>query len=113
MQTKEQLLAEIITITSYQYYLFSTRDVGKATLICTGAGGKTIYVHFMNDTDNLQPARKIDDSRYALSYRYADMPGLVDMLRNEKPVYLVYVPTGTNNTRLSTGSEPVGEGEQP
>jgi hypothetical protein len=43
---------------------------------------------------------------------YSDMFNVVDMLRNESPVYLVYVPEGNNNTRLSTDKEPVGEGEE-
>jgi hypothetical protein len=46
-----------------------------------------------------------------LHYRYEDMPAIIDMLRNEAPISLIYVPEGTNNTRISTSPEPVGEGE--
>ena len=107
-------MAETFEIKRYQYYNFSSRDSGsKAVVICTGDAGKTAYMHFMGGTGDLQAARKIDDNRYILNYRFSDMPNIVDMLRNEKPIYLIYVPEGTNNTRLSTGSEPVGEGEEP
>ncbi len=33
------------------------------------------------------------------------------MLRNEAPVYLYWIPEGTNNTRISTTAELVGEEE--
>jgi len=106
-------MAETFEIKSYTYYDFSSRDSGsKCIAVCTGDVGKTVYVHFMDSTGDLPTARKIDDNRFILYYRYADMPIIVDMLRNEKPIYLIYVPEGTNNTRLSTGSEPVGEGEE-
>jgi hypothetical protein len=49
---------------------------------------------------------------YLLAYSYADLPVIVDMLRNETPVYLIVDPTGpVVNWRLSTFEEPVGEGE--
>jgi hypothetical protein len=34
-----------------------------------------------------------------------------DLLRNEKPVYLIWEPEGVNNSRISTLAEVVGEGE--
>ena len=106
-------MAEVFEIKRYQYYDFSSRDSGsKSVAICTGDAGKTVYVHFIGSTGNLLEARKLDDNRFILYYRHSDMPNIVDMLRNEKPIYLIYVPEGTNNTRLSTGSEPVGEGEE-
>ena len=106
-------MAEIFEIKDYHYYQFSSRDSrSKSVAICTGDAGKTVYVHFMGNTENLPEARKIDDNRFILYYRHSDMPNIVDMLRNEKPIYLIYVPVGTNNVRLSTGSEPVGEGEE-
>jgi len=39
----------------------------------------------------------------------SDMPVVLDMLRNEQPVYLIY--DGDQNTRISTTEGPVGEGE--
>jgi len=39
----------------------------------------------------------------------SDMPIILDMLRNEKPIYLIY--DGGLNSRISTIEEAVGEGE--
>lgn len=106
-------MADIFEIKRYTYYDFSSRDSGsQAVAICTGDAGKTVYVHFVGGTGDLPAAQKLDDNRFILYYRHANMPNIVDMVRNEKPIYLIYVPDGTNNTRLSTGSEPVGEGEE-
>jgi hypothetical protein len=104
--------AESIEITSYQYCQFSTReDLTKAIAVCAGSGGKKIYLYFNGGTQALPSASKNGDN-YFLYYRYSDMPNIIDMLRNEKPIYLFYVPDGKDNTRLTTTSEPIGEGEQ-
>jgi hypothetical protein len=102
---------ETIELTSYQYYQFSSRDdLYKAIAICAGADGKTVNLYFHGGTQALSAASKSGNS-YSLYYRYSDMSHIVDMLRNEKPIYLIYLPEGTNNTRISTSSEPIGEGE--
>ncbi len=104
--------SEVIEINSYQYYHFSTRDAAtKAVAICTAGGGKRVYVYFSGSPNALSEARK-SGNNYFLYYRYADMANIIDMLRNEKPIYLIFVPEGTNNSRLSTMNEPVGEGEE-
>ncbi len=54
------------------------------------------------------------DSRgiIALYYRMEDLPGVIDMLRNEKPIYLHFDGRPTNTQAvLTTSKEPVGEGE--
>lgn len=105
--------AESIEIISYQYYQFSTREDGaKAVCTCAGTGGKTIYIYFYEGTETLNAANKTGKNYYVY-YRYSDMSNIIDMLRNEKPIFLLYVSEGTNNTRISTTSEAVGEGEQP
>lgn len=102
-----------IEITSYQYYQFSTREDGaKAVCACAGTGGETVYMYFHDGPQALNAAVH-SGNNYYVYYRYSDLPNIIDMLRNEKPVFLHYVPEGTNNTRISTASEPVGEGEQP
>lgn len=106
------MVANSIEIISYQYYLFSTREEGaKAVCACEGTGGKFVYVYFHEGPQALNPATH-SGNNYYIYYRYSDLRNVIDMLRHEKPVYLHYVPEGTNNTRLSTAFEPVGEGEQ-
>lgn len=102
--------AEIIGINTYTYYQFSSRDDLKAVAVCAGSGGATVYLHFWGGTAALPAASKTGSS-YILPYRYTDMPAIIDMLRNEAPISLIYVPEGTNNSRISTSAEPVGEGE--
>jgi hypothetical protein len=103
-------VADIIELSSYLYHHFSSRDSGKAAVIASGAG-KTVYIQFLGETETLTPAQKVNDNTYILRYRYTDLPVIIDMLRNEKPIYVIYEPTGTNNSRISTTTEPVGEGE--
>ena len=58
------------------------------------------------------------DSRKASGYIYchylaADYPQVLDLLRNEKPVYVEFeVGTAGNIGNIRTSAEPVGEGEQ-
>ncbi|KJR99206.1 MAG: hypothetical protein VR65_17535 [Desulfobulbaceae bacterium BRH_c16a] len=72
----------------------------------------TIYMYFYGGTQALLAASK-SGNKYYVYYRYSDLTNIIDMLRNEKPIFLHYVPEGANNTRISTTSEPVGEGEAP
>lgn len=106
-------MAESFVINYYQFYIFSSRDQGNSVVIGYGDGGKVVYIHFVGEQPSLPETRKIDDNRYIMYYSKVDLSNIVDMLRNEKPIYFIYMSTGTNNSRLSTGSEPVGEGELP
>ena len=107
-------MAKDIEIKSYRYYVFSSREGdSKAVMLIYGDGGVLVgYVNFMgDDVQSLPPARPFSD-KYILYYRYTDLQDLVDMLRNEKPIFLIWRPEGTNNSRISTSAEPVGEGEE-
>ena len=110
-------MADIKEIRQYEYFVFTSRDgYAKATMLLYGAtaGGATTligYVSFTAGTEPLDEARLSQDGKYLLFYRYADLQVLVDMLRNEKPVHLIWVPEGTHNSRISTLPEAVGEGE--
>ena len=44
-------------------------------------------------------------------YSWDDFPHVVDILRNEEPVYVRYVAGSWNMGAISTLAEPVGEGE--
>lgn len=105
-------MADIFSVNTYEYYSYAARDKVKAIAVLRGAGGEACYVWFFADGGTLQPASKFGGNNYRFNYRYEDMTSLIDMLRNEKPVYVMYVPKGSNNSRISTGAEPVGEGEE-
>lgn len=105
-------MAESHEIKQYKYYTFSSRDASKANsvILFYGTSGYLGAAFFSNDEDtSLEPAVKHPSGVYGLRYRYSDLPIIIDMLRNEKPVYLIF--NGERNSRISTTPEPVGEGE--
>jgi hypothetical protein len=105
-------MAQTFEISKYLYYLFSSREDATPVLFLYDTSGAHIaYVYFRGDSQALPQARQLPSGQYALYYRRSVLPELIDMLRNEKPIYLHWVPQGTNNTRISTTVELVGEGE--
>ncbi len=108
----ELVMAQTISISKYLYYLFSSREDATPVVFLFDASGSHIaYVYFRSGSQPLPQAQQLPSGQYALYYRRSVLPELIDMLRNEKPIYLHWVPEGTNNTRISTSAEPVGEGE--
>ena len=58
------------------------------------------------------PAPSIDQYGCVVMYfRTGDLPVVIDLLRNEKPVYLFGKETPPTWFSLTTSEEPVGEGE--
>jgi hypothetical protein len=105
-------MAQTIQIDRYLYYLFSSREDATPVVMLYNASGAQIgFVYFRGDTQPLPAAGQTADGKYQLYYRRSALADVIDMLRNEKPIYLHWVPEGTNNSRLSTGVEMVGEGE--
>jgi hypothetical protein len=105
-------MPDVHEIKEYKYYVFSSRDssIAKAVVLLYGDSGYLGGAFFGNAGESLKPAEKFPSGVYGLYYAYEDLPAITDMLRNEKPVYLIY--SGADNSRLSTIAEPVGEGEQ-
>lgn len=106
-------MADTYEIKEYKYYTFSSRDgsgPNSVLLLYGDGGGYRGGVFFYNNDAPLQQAVKYSSGVIGLFYRYADLPVLIDMLRNEKPVYLIF--DGGANSRISTSTEPIGEGER-
>jgi hypothetical protein len=104
-----------IQIQNYQYYTFSSRDSSNSpstvVLLYDQANTMVGSLWFVKEPGAL-PTAQNSGSLYLLAYSYVDLPVIVDMLRNERPVYLIVDPTGDPvNWRVSTFEEPVGEGE--
>jgi hypothetical protein len=104
-----------IRIENYQYYVFSSRDSSdppSAVILLYDPGNTWVGALWFVKESGALPAASESGGRYLLSYSYADLPVIVDMLRNESPVYLIVDPAGlVLNWRISTFEEPVGEGE--
>ena len=87
---------------------------GKTNLILKGVDGETCSVWFEeDDTANLPKAYEVAPNYYAFYYHHRQLSHLIDMLRNEKPIFVFFNnDNGSNNSRISTTDEPVGEGEE-
>lgn len=99
--------------TTYQYYNWSSRTIGKTNLILKGAAGEICSVWFVEDpAANLPPAQEARPNYYLFYYHHSQLEHLIDMLRNEKPITVFFNnDAGFNNSRISTTDEPIGEGE--
>jgi len=101
-------------VETYEYYNWSSRSRGKTNLNLRGAGGETCAVWFIEDPEQALPeAQEVAPNYYSFYYHHNQLAHLIDMLRNEKPVTVFFNnEMGFNNSRISTGDEPVGEGEE-
>ena len=71
----------------------------------------TMYFHrnpeaTMPDTDE-----KSSDGRISLHYPANEFQNVLDILRNESPIYLTYVGGEWHTAYINAADEPVGEGE--
>lgn len=99
---------KITEIERYTYYLFGSRAKGEAIIFLyddksTVAG----EIVFCDDAEPLPPAAA-EHGRQVLYFRRSALHDVVDLLRNEGPIYL---KQDDGSVALSTGYEPVGEGE--
>lgn len=104
---------EIKTVDSYSYAIYASRTTNtevKSVIQLNGGGFSLGYVHFMANGSVLPKSKKQSGLFYFYFYEN-QLASIIDMLRNEKPVYLIFVDDEGNNCRLSTSIEPVGEGE--
>lgn len=100
-------------VKTYSYYNWSSRNTGKTNLILKGAAGEICSVWFYEDPDQELPEARKDGNYHAFYYHHHQLQHLIDMLRNEKPIYVYFNnDNGFNNSRISTADEPVGEGEE-
>jgi hypothetical protein len=107
--SEEEVMADTFEIKTYKCHIMSSRNTGAAYV---GFMGVNKYLGgAMFSDDPLTPAQKYSNGMIGLSYRMADLPVILDLLRKEKPVYLIY--DGPVNSRIATSDngEPVGEEE--
>ena len=74
--------------------------------------GYTVYVHFLNDDTITSPNVWFPASKFGRIYmRHRMLPIVIDILRNEKPVYCLMSDTVPGLCKISTSAEPIGEGD--
>ncbi len=100
---------ETIEVIRHTYHCFSSRERNDIALFLYDEHSRVIaQVLAVPDGEPLPPAER-HDRRAILYYHRAAIPQVVDLLRNESPVYLLWGEG--RNTALATGYEPEGEGE--
>ena len=74
--------------------------------------GHNCQCYFRPDSESLPLTRKVRDKQYIAYYHESQYANLVDLLRNEKPLYFSFHVIGSRDySGLSTNEEPVGEAE--
>ena len=81
----------------------------RALVRCTG-GEDSMEVYFVAE-DSALPDPHVKDRKGYMFLNIRDIHAFVDMLRNEKPVYGHLRPDRPEWMSVTTGKEPVGEGE--
>jgi hypothetical protein len=74
--------------------------------------GNTVFIHFLNTDSITSPNIWNPAAKFGRIYmRRTILPIVTDILRNEKPVFCRMSDTVPDLCGISTGSEPMGEGE--
>jgi len=82
------------------------------------SAGKNVGKLIFNPSGTILPSPSNPNGIITLYYHLEDFQKIIDVLRNEKPIWLSFtcisspLGSGTSYGVLQTGAEPVGEGEQ-
>ncbi len=93
---------------------YPNRVTVRAQITCIGAKRDTMRIFFLHPRSR-KPRNTYDSkSKTATMYIEADhYERFIDLLRNERPVYAYIDLVNPDRCRIYTGTEPVGEGEEP
>lgn len=98
-------------ISSYNYS-FDARAGGPGRLQLWGGSVRRCDVTFVDDSAALPaPTLATDLSNATVFFKRSALPGLIDMLRNERPVSVTINDQPPGFVFVHTGVEPAGEGE--
>ena len=103
--------AKTVEITEYKYGYLNSAAVQDRRMVAHlyKDEGLIAIAYFQRD---LQSPRINSRGIMQLFYPMADALGFIDMLRNEKPIYLHFDPNPEKSQAfVSTDKEPIGEGE--
>lgn len=95
-------------IDTYRASIGGGRYYGGLQLFAKGG----FYINFrFHKSGPLPAASTTHRNRFYGHMDWQQMAGMVDLLRNEKPVRFGFLDSRPDNFHLMTGSEPVGEGD--
>lgn len=83
---------------------------GKRIMNLSGSFGKAILWFLPPDTSLPDNRKRPNQNVFDVYYRIDDWEAVLDVLRNETPVYFNYQDT-SNAAQIYTGEEPIGEEE--
>lgn len=93
-------------------YSFDARAGGAGRLQLWGKAGKIAEIGFVDDTAAVPaPTLSADLTSATAFFKRGALPGLIDMLRNERPVSVTINNQPPGFVFVHTGLEPVGEAE--
>jgi hypothetical protein len=109
----------IIEIKKYDlaYYAGGKNAVGypyRAIIGLRDDNDRLIGAAYFHQNSSTMPSGDTQKASGYISCHYlaADYPQILDILRNEKPVYMEFEGNIGNIANIRTSAEPVGEGEQ-
>jgi hypothetical protein len=77
------------------------------------SAGKYVGQLIFKPNGTALPQDNMTSGQVNLYYHLDDFDNIIDLLRNEKPMYLLWVGSGSGNENgIKTTAEPVGEGEK-
>lgn len=89
----------------YRLYMYASTENLGVIRVEEKNGPRKAHLYFRE----ISQGNIISDDFYSLSYPYQTFQSVVDMLRNEKPIYVHMV--NENNVYIGTHNEPIGEEE--
>jgi|tagenome__1003787_1003787.scaffolds.fasta_scaffold20552895_2 hypothetical protein len=95
---------------TYRLYLYAGRESGRALIRMEEQGGPNA-LHASFTTEKPLPTNSVNGSFYWLYFPYDMFLPMMEMLREEKPVW-VYALNAAN-VYIGTSQEPIGEDEGP
>lgn len=93
------------SVDGYRIYMYASRGKYAVIRLAESGGPKYAFLHFQEqEQDNM-----ITGNSYLLYYPFEAFPAMMEMLREEKPIYVHAY--NVNNIYVGTCTEPVGEEE--
>jgi hypothetical protein len=75
------------------------------------SGGNFIGQLIFRPNGSVLPPDGLSGTQANLNYHLDDLQNVLDLLRNEQPMYLLFSPGAGNENGIKTTPEAVGEGE--
>jgi len=98
-------------IVRYQYEFRSLPNENVEIVFLFGSEDKFLAMAvFVEEPQPLPGPKETASGLVVLTYRRSALPGFIDLLRHEKPVYLTWA-SQAGVARITTKREPVGEEE--